>query len=58
MDGPVIMAAFLYMQNDAIVMLLHSSAWLFSQFFCRSGATKLLGEGHIANVWIFLLSHP
>jgi hypothetical protein len=37
------------------------NAWQFSpygQSFCRSGATKVLGEGHLANVWIFLLSHP
>jgi hypothetical protein len=36
------------------------NTWQFGQLFCRSGETKVLGEGHLANasVWIFLLSHP
>jgi hypothetical protein len=35
------------------------NTWQFGQLFCRSGETKVLGEGHLANasVWIFLLSH-
>ena len=36
----------------------NAAAWPFSQPYCRSGATEELGEGHLANVWIFLLSHP